>query len=79
METYQQARQRLLTELAGMGFRTSRHDLKEPWAEPIGREFRLRFRPQAVYLNAHTLDVDMRGMSAIELLNHARRRVSVEH
>jgi hypothetical protein len=68
VETFKQARQRLLAELAGMGFRTSAHDLKRPWAEPQDKSFRLWFHAQAVYLNQHSLFIDMRGMSASELL-----------
>lgn len=71
-ETYQAARQRLLRELAEMRF-VVRAELKEPWAMPPSRAFKLRFRPRAVYLNAHTLNVDMRGMSAVQLLNEVRK------
>jgi len=60
-ETYKQARERLLASLAAEGF-TTRPALKVPWAEPRDGSYRLWFKPQAVYLNAHSLWVDIRGM-----------------
>lgn len=78
METYQAARRRLLGEFAAMNFKTSKIDLKVPWVEfPfIQGKYKIYFRPQAVYLNAHSLMLDMRGMSAQTLLEHIKREVT---
>lgn len=63
-ETYKAARARLLTELAARGW-TTRPALKVPWAEPSAwkPDYRVWFRAQAVYLNAHSLWIDIRGMT----------------
>lgn len=70
-ETYQSARIRLLAALAANGF-TIRPGLKVPWAEPPDGSYRLWFRPQAVYLNEHSLWIDIRGMTLDELFEHIR-------
>lgn len=74
-ETYGAARQRLLGEFTAMGFETSAHSLKVPWVQPRGREWRLWFKPQAIYLNEHSLYLDMRGMSAQSVLDYIRRSI----
>lgn len=59
--TFAQARAQILATLAGLGWQT-KPALKVPQAvTPSGSV--LRFRAQAVYLNAHTLGVDIRTMS----------------
>jgi hypothetical protein len=74
-ETYSAARARLLGELAAMDW-TTRPGLKVPWAEPPSGGYRLWFRPQAVYLNDHSLWIDIRGLSAQALIAHAQRFAS---
>jgi hypothetical protein len=80
-ETYKDARVRLHRELAPLGWALSRFTLTVLWAEkrmPQGVQ-RLWFKPQAVYLNSHTLDVDIRGMSARELQDHASRAAEIRN
>ena len=73
-ETFKAARARLHRELAARGNKASRPELKEPWIElPTGD--RLWFKPQAVYLNAHSLLLEIRGLSVEDLLAHARVRL----
>lgn len=74
-ETFAAARQRLLGEFTAMGFETSSHDLKVPWVQPRGRPWRLWFKPQAIYLNEHSLHSDMRGLTAEQLLADIKRSV----
>lgn len=62
-ETYARARARLLTHLAANGWRT-KPALKVPQA--CRSDATLYFRPQAVYLNAHSMWIDIRGMSEAE-------------
>jgi hypothetical protein len=76
-ETYSRARARLLSELAALGWSTS-PNLKVPWAEPPGNfnEYKLWFKSQAVYMNQHSLWIDIRGMSVktfLAYVQHARR------
>lgn len=63
METYKQARERLLNELAGMGFHV-KPSLKVPQAVAnfMSEKYTLFFRSQAVYLDNHSLFIDIRGM-----------------
>ena len=77
VETYQAARQRLLREFAAMNFKTSKPDLKVPWVEfPLSNgKIKLYFKPQAMYLLGHSLFLDMRGMSAQDILARIRREV----
>lgn len=78
-ETYKDARVRLHRELAPLGWTVSKLTLKVLWAEkrtPQGIQ-RLWFKPQAVYLNEHTLDVDIRGMTALTLQDHASRAAEI--
>jgi len=74
-ETFAAARTRLLGELAARGW-TTRPGLKEPWAEPPNGGLRLRFRPQAVYLDEHSLWIDIRGLSVEALLAHVKRAMA---
>jgi len=74
-ETYAAARQRLLGEFTAMGFETSDHNLKVPWVQPRGRPWRIWFKPQAIYLNEHSLYLDMRGMSVQDVLSYIQRSV----
>jgi hypothetical protein len=71
-ETYKQAQQRLLSELLTHGWTTSPL-LKTPWAKK--GELRLNFHPQAVYLDEHSLFLDIRGMTVDSFL----KRVDVVH
>ena len=66
-ETYARAHARLLVWLKAEGWTTSSHNLKIPWAIS-SEDNRLWFHPQAIYLNAHSLFVDARGMSGESLL-----------
>lgn len=61
-ETYQAAKQRLLNELIALGWE-GRPDLKFPWVKHPAYSFRVNFKAQAVYLNEHSLFLDIRGMS----------------
>ena len=70
-ETYASARVRLHRELGTKGWKTSKLTLKVLWAELDGA--RLEFRPQAVYLNGHSLFIDMRGCSVEVLIEFVRR------
>lgn len=71
-ETYAKARARLLVELKALGWKTSKPDLKVTWAEsPNG--YRLWFRAQAVYKDAHSLFFEIRGCSAAQLIEYADR------
>jgi hypothetical protein len=78
-ETFTAARARLHRELAAHGWILSKPTLKELWAEKPyieGRQ-RLSFKAQAVYLGAHTLDLDIRGMSIDTLIEHAERSMRI--
>lgn len=78
-ESYTAARERLHRELAPLGWKVSSPTLKVLWAEkrmPQGVQ-RLWFKAQAVYLDEHTLDVDIRGMSALSLQDHASRAAEI--
>lgn len=61
-ETYKAARERLLRELAALGWET-KPSLKVPQAIPPGREYTLFFKTQAVYKNAHSMWLDIRNFS----------------
>ncbi len=73
-ETYVAARARLLRELAARGWRTQ-PGLKVPWAESPDGRAKLWFKAQAVYQGAHTLGIDIRGMSVQTLLAAVQRRL----
>lgn len=75
-ETYLAARKRLLSELGALGW-TVRPELKFPWAKHPNHDFRVNFKAQAVYLNDHSLWIDIRGMSTEEFVKnvaHAANR-----
>ena len=76
-ETYTAAKKRLLAGLVAKGYRTSDHNLKVPWAEKAGYDYRLWFRPQAIYLNAHSMFLDMRELSVDDLLLHVQRTLDI--
>lgn len=78
-ETYAAARTRLHSELGRLGWKLSKPTLKVLWAEKrmLSGTERLWFKPQAVYLNDHTLDLDIRGMSAEDLQMHAARAAAI--
>ena len=77
-ETYQQAKVRLLRELASQGWGTSPH-LKIPHATSPNQEIRVWFKPQALYFtliqgekrhhfgDARSIHVDFRGMTMEQL------------
>ncbi len=73
VETYKAARERLLRELQALGWKTSKPGLKIPWAEPVGGAYRLWFRAQAVYKDAHSLFFEIRGRSAATLIAYAEK------
>jgi hypothetical protein len=80
-ETYSDARRRLHIQLAALGWKVSKPSLKILWAEkrmPTGI-YRLWFKSQAVYLDEHSLAVDIRGMSALELQDHVSRMIEIRH
>jgi len=66
-ETYAAARRRLVSELGARGWKT-KPALKVPQAEKDG--LKLFFHPQAVYLNEHSLFIDIRGLDVISLVTH---------
>ena len=68
-ETYPMARARLLAVFAGAGYVTAPR-LKEPYVKlgPNYQDAKLTFRPQAVYLNAHSLFFDIRQRTVEQLL-----------
>lgn len=76
-ETFAVAKDRLLRELAALGWQT-RPELKFPWAKHPDHVWRINFKAQAVYLDEHSLWIDIRGMSLEEFMKHvaarARRR-----
>ena len=74
-ETYVAARARLLRDLAALGW-IVRPALKVPWAESPDGDAKLWFKPQATYLGAHTLGIDIRGMPVQLLLAHVKHRLA---
>ena len=72
-ETYVVARERLLRELKGKGWKTSKPDLKVTWAEAPSRHYKLWFRAQAVYKDEHSLFLEIRGLSAERLIAYAEK------
>jgi hypothetical protein len=76
-ETYAQARKRLLIGLETLGWEI-RPNLKTPWAAKWPN--RLWFKAQAVYLDEHSLFLDIRGMSiedfVKEVLTTAKMRAA---
>lgn len=75
-ETFVAARTRILSALTEHGW-TVRSNLKTPWAEPHGGGYRLWFKAQAVYLDQHSLWIDIRGMSTADFLAHVQRGLTV--
>jgi hypothetical protein len=71
-ETYVAAKSRLLQQLKALGWTTSPF-LKVPWAEPPSRDFKIWFKAQAVYLNDHSLFIDIRGMDVNTFIQQAVR------
>lgn len=71
-ETYKVARERLLAELGKAGW-TIRPWLKVPWAEPRGGGFKLFFKTQAVYMDEHSMWMDIRSMPFSEFLERVER------
>lgn len=69
-ETFEAARRRLLAHLASHGWAV-KSALKVPNARRDGET--LYFRPQAVYLNAHSLWIDIRGMSEADFVGTVER------
>jgi hypothetical protein len=77
-ETYPIARARILTGLLNAGW-TVKATLKVPQAMPprnLNKDFVLRFHAQAVYLNAHSMWIDIRNMSLSEFLATVERWAS---
>jgi len=75
-ETYQAAKERLLNQLRALGWQT-RPDLKFPWAKHPDHDFRVNFKTQAVYLNDHSLWIDIRGMTIEEFMQHVAHAANV--
>lgn len=73
-ETYAQARTRLLSELTIAGW-TVKASLKVPQAIPPHGDFTLFFKSQAVYLNSHSLWIDIRGMSVNDFIDRCFARL----
>lgn len=86
-ETFKQARERLFAELTALGWQvtTFSHRTMKPLKVPYAtkNDAKLWFMPQAVYLSngklatlndAHSLESDMRGVSAEKLASWVERR-----
>ena len=73
-ETYAKARERLIQELGKLGWKT-KPSLKVPQAISESG-IQLFFKPQAVYLDRHTLGIDIRGMSVQTFLYHVLNTVN---
>lgn len=71
-ETYQAAKYRILGALGALGWQI-RPELKFPWAKHPDHSWRLNFKAQAVYLNEHSLWIDIRGMSLEDFMKHVAR------
>lgn len=69
-ETFKDAHARLHRELGALGHQASKATLKEPYVivRQHGKDWRIAFKPQAVYLDAHSLFIDARGMNVRDLL-----------
>jgi len=72
-ETYAAATKRLHAEFKCNGRETSSPTLKRPWAMVDGH--RVEFHAQAVYLDGHSLFIDRRGMTMLELMTAIQRRL----
>lgn len=70
METYKSARERLLRELASLGWAV-KPTLKVPQAVSADGVIHLYFKPQAVYRDKHSMWVDIRGMNVAEFIRAA--------
>jgi len=70
-ETYIAARKRLLDEFKAQGYETKPTLIRPQVVLPFGT---LYFHAQAVYLDNHSLWVDIRGMRFLELLSKAERQ-----
>lgn len=73
LETYAAARVRLHRELGYNGWKVSNAQLKTLWAENGGA--RLEFKSQAVYLDGHSLFIDIREMKVETLLKEVANRL----
>ena len=69
LEKYAVARERLLRELKGKGWKTSKPDLKITWAEPPSRDYKIWFRAQAIYQDEHSTFLEMRGLKVDYLIH----------
>lgn len=85
METFKAARMRLFEELRAAGYKSSfPRALKTPWVlaqhpdapEPVDSPPKIYFKTQAVYLDSHSLHVDIRGLSMNDLLWACAMRMS---
>lgn len=77
-EKYPDARARLLRELPQHGWQV-KPNLKVPWARrPEDRSNTLWFKSQAVYLNDHSLFLDIRGMPTAEFIKRVDARIEIE-
>jgi hypothetical protein len=74
-ETYAAARTRILAYLAANGW-TIKSALKVPQAKCKGKPT-LYFRAQAVYLDAHSLLVDIRGLTNEAFVSRVERMIAV--
>ena len=75
METYKAARERILSELKARGYDV-RTGLKIPWVKVPSKNYgvvQVWFRTQAVYLEQHSMFVDIRGVSTDMFLEEIQR------
>ena len=74
--TFKAAQADIFAYLRANGW-TVRDNLKVPWAEPPGKSYRLWFKAQAVYLNEHSLHVDIRDLSPAQFMVHVSRVLQI--
>jgi hypothetical protein len=72
METYAKAQARILRQLAELGLAKTKPFLKAPQAVLDSGDV-LYFKAQAVYLNKHSLFIDIRDLPIEEFLREVQR------
>ncbi len=79
MNTYKQAKQAIWNALEAEGWEMSRPTLKVPHAtDPNGNRHnpdRIWFKPQALYLNAHSLHIDVRAHTTEQVVAYIHRTI----
>jgi hypothetical protein len=77
-ETYEIAKARILAELKTFLWEVHTHGaqdkLKFPWAQD-SKKNRLDFKAQAVYLNGHSLFIDIRNVSCTRFVTYVNETI----